>query len=103
MEDEKFTAQHVDAVQASLQALFEQLPEEQKPVLETLLSHAVEGGLSASPSSVGERSIIIVSGRGRQYEIPLNPGVAAGLNPQPIPPGRTPNGPDPSPLQGNSA
>jgi hypothetical protein len=100
MENANLTSANVDAVQTKLQALYEGLPEEEKPVLETVLSHAAEGGRQSVSQATGEeRSIIIVGGRTGGLEIPLNPGVLAGLNPQPIPPGREPVGPDPSPFE----
>lgn len=104
MEHPRLSAAHVEAVQAKLQELYEALPQDEKPVLETLLSHAAEGGrLSAASEGGDERSIIIVGGRAGGVEIPLNPGVAAELNPQPIPPGRSPVGPDPSPFESGPA
>lgn len=97
MGPQSLTAASVDAVQTKLQAFYQELPEQEKPVLETLLSHAAHGARQARGQHDGEtRSIIIVGGRGQGLEIPLDPGVLAGLNPQPIPPGRSPVGPDPS-------
>jgi len=88
MENEPVTKASVQAVQGKLQALFDSLPDHEKPVLETLLAHAAEGGRQSVGKSGGEEtSIIIVGGRPERTHIPLNPGVLVDLNPQPIPPG----------------
>jgi ABC-type hemin transport system substrate-binding protein len=88
MENVEITAASVESVQAKLQALYEELPDHEKPVLETLLAHAAEGGRVSAGGSGEEQSIIIVGGRPARMHIPLNPEVLVGLNPQPIPPGR---------------
>ena len=88
MENAPITTANVEAVQGKLQALFDDLPDHEKPVMEALLAHAAEGGRQSVESSTGqETSIIIVGGRPQQTHIPINPGVLVELNPQPIPPG----------------
>ena len=90
MENAPITAANVQAVQGKLQALFDDLPDHEKPVMEALLAHAAEGGRHSVESSGGqETSIIIVGGSPERTHIPINPGVLVELNPQPIPPGIT--------------
>jgi hypothetical protein len=89
MESFEMSPSSVESVQGKLQAFYEGLPDHEKPVLETLLAHAAEGSHLAASQSGDEQSIIIVGGRPERLHIPLNPGVLAGLNPQPIPPGKT--------------
>jgi hypothetical protein len=89
MENFEMAPVSVESVQAKLQAFYEDLSDDEKPVLETLLAHAAEGSQSAASTPGQEQSIIIVGGRPERLHIPLNPGVLAGLNPQPIPPGKT--------------
>jgi hypothetical protein len=88
MENTEMAPASVESVQNKLQALYEDLPDHEKPVLETLLAHAAEGSRLSAGHSGEEQSIIIVGGRPERLHIPLNPGVLASLNPQPIPPGR---------------
>ncbi len=89
MENFEMASTSVESVQAKLQAFYEDLPDDEKPVLETLLAHAAEGSQASASAPGQEQSIIIVGGRPERLHIPLNPGVLAGLNPQPIPPGKT--------------
>jgi hypothetical protein len=92
MSEQTLTQEDVAAVQSKLQGLYESLPAEQKPVLETLLAHAADGGASfQGQRSSAQHSIIIVGGRReKELTIPLSPGVLVSLNPQPIPPGEPP-------------
>jgi hypothetical protein len=89
MENAEVSAASVKAVQGKLQELFESLPDHEKPVLETLLAHAAAGSRQSQGDPGEERSIIIVGGRSERLDIPINPEVLVGLNPQPIPPGKT--------------
>lgn len=93
MSEQSLTREDIAAVQSRLQALYENLPMEQRPVLETLLAHAAEGGAAFQDQETSApHSIIIVGGRtDKQFAIPLSPGVLVGLNPQPIPPGEPPD------------
>ena len=87
MENAPITPATVQAVQGKLQALFDDLPDHEKPVLEALLAHAAEGGRqSVGASGHEETSIIIVGGSPVRTHIPLDPGVLVELNPQPLPP-----------------
>jgi hypothetical protein len=88
MDNTEITPASVESVQGKLQALYEGLPDHEKPVLETLLAHAAEGSQLSAGGAGEEQSIIIVGGRPERLHIPLNPGVLVGLNPQPIPPGK---------------
>jgi hypothetical protein len=90
VESTEVSAASVKAVQSKLQELYEGLPDQEKPVLETLLAHAAEGSRLRQRNPGEEQSIIIVSGRSQPLNIPLDPEVLVGLNPQPIPPGRSP-------------
>lgn len=92
MEHTEITPSSVQSVQGKLQALYEGLPNHEKPVLETLLAHAAEGSRVSAKRPGEEQSIIIVGGRPGSLHIPLNPEVLVGLNPQPIPPGKPPVG-----------
>ncbi len=86
MEDGKLSQGHVDAVQSKLQALFEDLPDEQKPVLEALLTHAADGARRAvGPVHGDERAIIIVGGKTGRMTVPLEPGVTASSKAHPGP------------------
>jgi hypothetical protein len=90
MENAPITPSSVQAVQGKLQALFDDLPDHEKPVLEALLAHAAEGGRqSVGRTGHEETSIIIVGGSPQRTHIPIDPGVLVELNPQPIPPGVT--------------
>lgn len=94
MPEQLLTEEAVAAVQSRLQGLYESLPAEQRPVLETLFAHAATGGAAfEEPGSSAQHSIIIVGGHtDTGLAIPLNPGILASLNPQPIPPGEPPDG-----------
>jgi hypothetical protein len=89
VENSEISTASIKAVQDKLQELYEGLPDDEQPVLETLLAHAAEGSRPAQRNLGEEQSIIIVGGRSEPLNIPLNPGVLVGLNPQPIPPGRS--------------
>ena len=89
MENTEVSSASVKAVQGKLQELFERLPDHEKPVLETLLAHAAEGSRQSQRNAGEEQSIIIVGGRSERLDIPINPEVLVGLNPQPIPPGKS--------------
>jgi hypothetical protein len=88
MENAEMARASVESVQGKLQALYDGLPDDEKPVLETLLAHAAEGSRVSAGSPGEQHSIIFVGGRADGLQIPLNPEVLVGLNPQPIPPGR---------------
>jgi hypothetical protein len=94
MPEQSLTQEDVAAVQSKLQGLYESLPAEQRPVLETLLAHAADGGAAFQEQGTSaQHSIIIVGGRtDTELAIPLSPGILASLNPQPIPPGEPPDG-----------
>ncbi len=90
----ELTPASVDAVQAKLQDLFESLPHEERPVLETLLTHAAQGARQARSHAPGEEtSIIIVGGKTGGVRIPLNPAVVTGGT-RPSPPVPPPDSSD---------
>jgi hypothetical protein len=90
VENAEISTANIEAVQGKLQELYEGLSDAEKLVVETLLAHAAEGSRLAQRNPGEEESIIIVGGRSQPLNVPLNPEVLVGLNPQPIPPGRSP-------------
>lgn len=94
MDESGMAPESVAAVQGKLQSMYDGLPDHEKPVLETLLAHAARGSGRSAEQPGESRSIIIVGGRAGRLQVPLDPEVLVGLNPQPIPPGQ------PSPVEG---